>query len=94
MTSCTNPAHNTISTTPLWEFSNANAITKIIGVFIADYLYDSVSFHISFEKNIDIFPISPSPTSRYNYRYTCEKNDELYKPSSQHYFNNPSLGIQ
>jgi hypothetical protein len=34
-TSRTNPAHDTISTTPVWEFRNANAITKFIGVFIA-----------------------------------------------------------
>jgi hypothetical protein len=34
-TSCANPAHDNISTTPVWEFRNANAITKFIGVFIA-----------------------------------------------------------
>ena len=33
--SCANPAHNTISTTPVWEFRHANAISKYIGVFIA-----------------------------------------------------------
>jgi hypothetical protein len=32
---CANPAQDTISTTPVWEFRNANAITKFIGVFIA-----------------------------------------------------------
>ena len=34
-TSCSNPAHDTISTTPVWEFRNANALTKFIAVFIA-----------------------------------------------------------
>ena len=36
---CANPAHHTISTTPVGEFRNANAITKFIGVFIAADLW-------------------------------------------------------
>jgi hypothetical protein len=38
-TSCGNPAHDTISTTPVWEFRNAIAMTKFIGVFIVADLW-------------------------------------------------------
>ena len=37
-TSFANPGHDTISTTAVWEFRNANTITKFVGVFIAAYL--------------------------------------------------------
>ena len=42
---------NTISTTPVWEFRNANAITKFIGVFIAAYLRSEKHFFFHFPLN-------------------------------------------
>ena len=56
--SCANPAHNTISTTPVWEFRNANAITKFIGVFIAADLrpfsvVDKQAFFFNFPLNYE-----------------------------------------
>ena len=65
--SCANPAYGTISTIPVWEFRNANSITKFIGVFIAVDLrsfsiVDKQAGFLNFPRNYE--PYRPIP-----YRY-------------------------
>ena len=72
-TSCANPAHDTISTTPVWEFRNANAITKFIGVFIvADLRPFSVvnkkAVFFNFPLNYELYRTVPCLKNRGTYQ--------------------------
>jgi hypothetical protein len=63
--SCANPAHDTISATPIWEFRNAKAITKSIGVFIAA---DLRPFSVVDKQANKMFPLTINHTVLLLYR--------------------------
>ena len=66
-TSFANPGHDTISTTAVWEFRNANTITKFIGVFIAADLLTNKQLKKKFPLTVNRTVLYRTVTSKPRY---------------------------